>query len=527
MTYNNQAGEIRAGGCQTTLYRNDSYKFYYQLPTNVSDLNNQICGPSNSKGVLCGECQDGFTVSLLSAVNCVNCSDISHGLIKHLAVTYLPLTVLFVIIIIFSINVVSGPINSFLFFGQITTAHFSNIGDMLSVLESQGTSTFSRRTSTLIFASLYDVLNLNFPSPTVCTTSNLSRMEVYALRYVSAIYPLIIALLLYSGITLHYRNFRPIVHCWKPFLKCFLRFKRSVNAKTSVIDTFATFTVLSYVKLLLVTGFILLPKYVYNSQGKTIGLVAFYSTSYPFFHRLHLPFALLSIFVSLTFIAIPPIVLLLYPTSFFQKCLTRCKMNSQALRTFVEIFNGCYKDGLRGTRDCRYFAGLYFIFRIIVMIFIPVPRQIFFNLSALLYFFIALLFVVVNPYKKHVYNVIDAVMFSLMGSIYFIFTMNIEYILLTGHPSTPLLILTDVLYSLPLLCFVLFIVYWVLDRKTRCIRKIKGSELLRCLFQAQQEVDLNAPDRLLNPEEYQSLAGDSQLEAMRDLEKNSTTYGSI
>ena len=101
------------------------------------------------------------------------------------------------------------------------------------------------------------------------------------------------------------------------------------------------------------------------------------------------------------------------------------------------------------------------------------------------------------------YNVIDAVMFGLMGTIYFLVTWNIQHILFTGHSSTPLLVLTDVLYSLPLLYLVLFIVYWVLDRKTNCIQKIKSYKLLRCFFQDQKEdFDLLIPHRVLNPEEY-------------------------
>ena len=114
---------MQVGYCMT--YDN---KFYYPLPTSASDLNVQVCGPSNRKGLLCGECQDGFAVSPVLIISCINCTDDSHGWIKYSAAAYLPITILFVIIITFSINVVSGPINSFLFFGQVTTAHFLNIG---------------------------------------------------------------------------------------------------------------------------------------------------------------------------------------------------------------------------------------------------------------------------------------------------------------------------------------------------------------------------------------------------------------
>ena len=155
---------------------------------------------------------------------------------------------------------------------------------------------------------------------------------------------------------------------------------------------FATFILLSYGKLVFL---FLNPQPLYNGEGQKLSTsVMTFSPSTLFFHKEHLPLAIFSIFVSLTFIAVPPIVLLFYQAAFFQKCLTRCKMNSQALRTFVETFQGCYKDGTNGTRDCRYFAGLYFIFRIII-IFIA---TVLISESILVCGFIALLFALVRPY---------------------------------------------------------------------------------------------------------------------------------
>ena len=530
MTYVNETGEVRAGRCSNTFFRNDSNKFYYPLPSNTSDLNDQVCGQSNSKGLLCGECQDGFAISPLTTGSCINCTGVSYGWIKFLASTFLPSTALFVIILTFSISVVSGPINSFVYFGQVTVFHVIDISLFTSVFEPQGASTFSRRKSTMVIAAFYDISNLNSPTPmqAVCFASHLSRMEALALQYVTAFYPLLIVVLLYGCIELHDRNFRPIVRCWKPFLKCFLKFRRSVDPKSSVIDAFATFILLFYTKLLVVTGSILMSDKMYNGQAERVSTVAYYSPNLQYFHAKHLPFALLSIFISLTFIAVPPVVLIFYPTSFCQKCLTRCKLNSQALRTFVETFQGCYKDGTNGTRDCRYFAGLYFILRIIPLLLTFGDYQAFMNLSALLYLLIALFFTLVNPYKKHIYNIIDAIIFSILGIIYLLLTWSIEDVLTAGHSSTPLLVLIDVLYSLPLLYLILFIVYWVLDRKTNCIQKFKSHKLLRCFFQkeSQREDFCNTiPHRLLNPEQYESVADGSHQEPLR--EQSSTAYGTI
>ena len=538
MTYVNETGELRAGYCEQTYFRNDSYKFYYPLPTEISDLNDRVCGPFNREGLLCGECQDGFAVPPFSPIECINCTSISNGWIKFITFTYLPITVIFIVIVVFAISVVSGPINSFIFYGQITTSPFLSIGLVMSVLGAQGTFTYANRISTVVVAALYDMWNLYIFRaiiPLFCLTHNLRSIQAYALEYILAFSPLVVIVFLYVCIRLHVSNFRPVVYCWKRFLKCFLCFRKSVDPKTSVIDAFATFILLSYAKLLFVAGRFLFRTRLFNGQGKILKTAVFaYDASIQFFHAEHLPLALLSIIVLLTFIAVPPIVLLFYQAAFFQKCLTRCKINSHALRTFVETFQGCYKDGTNGTRDCRYFAGLYFILRIIaVILFSTAVPYIAIAVSALLYWCTALLFALVQPYKVPLYNVVDAVIFALLGSIYILITFIFITALFNGHSSTSLMILTDVLYSLPLLYFVLFTVCWLLNRKTGCIQKLKSHKLLHCFFQDQEEAeredfDAAVPHRLLNPEQYEVMTSGSQAEYREPLsaeKSSSNTYG--
>lgn len=505
MTYDNTKNETIAGSCIQSFFSDDSIKFFYPLPTNVSELNDQVCDPYNREGLLCGKCREGFAVSALSVINCVNCTDTPNtrnGII-FLSVTYLSITTIFMVILIFSISIVSGPINSVIFFGQITASTFFNLGYIESVLEAQGIGfSYKRRNPTTLLAAIYDILNLNiFVAfiPPFCLTETFNSLQALALQYSSAFYPLILIFLLYICIKMHDSDVRPIVYCWRPFQKCFLRLRRSVDAKTSVLDTFATFILLSYVKLLFIVGSILWPIHAYNSQGKTYSTLYVYSSGIEYFHTKHLPYSIPSFLVMLTFIAVPPAVLLLYPFSLFQKCLTKCKVNSQALRTFVEIFQGCYKDGTNGTRDCRYFSGLYFILRIIATVLAFVTSQTHVTGSAFLYWITALLFVIIRPYKKQAYNVVDAVIFSIMGSIYFLLTRNIVQVMLTGRPSASLLALTDVLYSLPLLYLVLFAVGWVLDRKTDCVQKLRSFFHNREVLQSEDFYSV-APHRLLNTE---------------------------
>ena len=527
MTYSNETGEVKAGTCPQSFFRNDSYKFYYSLPSEVFDLNDRVCSPSNSQGLLCGECQDGFAVSSTNIVNCINCTGVSDGWIKKIAIRYLPITLFFCATIVFSISIVSGPINLVIFFGQATTSCY-DVAFIVSALGSQGTSTYSNRASTTTVAAIYDLFNLRVLRsliPPLCMTDHLTRLQAFSLESAAAFYPLIIILLFYICIQLHVRNFRPVVYCWRPFLKCFLHIRRSIDPKTSIIDAFATFIHLSYVKIMFVAGTILTPSILYNRYGHKLStLVLYISTDIQFFHKKHLPYAIPSIFILLTFTTLPPIVLTFYQSSLFQKCLSRCKMNSQALRTFVETFQGCYKDGITsGTRDCRYFAGLYFILRIIIATLSFANVELFTLGCSALYWCAALLFAFVKPYKNSFYNFTDAVILGLLGTIYTFLIFNGAYVFFTGHASIFLLVLTDILYTIPLLYLVLFVVYWVVNRKTNCMQRLKD------LFQQTINDNFDIAHRLQNPEEYEELTRGNNVQCPEPLktEHSSNTYGSI
>ena len=107
-------------------------------------------------------------------------------------------------------------------------------------------SLVSNRLSTVVVDGIYELFNLNFFytfMPPFCLTRHFSTVQTFAF------YPLVAIIFLYVCIRLHASNFRPVVYCWKPFLKCFLRFRRRVDPTTSVIDAFATFILLSYVRL--------------------------------------------------------------------------------------------------------------------------------------------------------------------------------------------------------------------------------------------------------------------------------------
>lgn len=118
----------------------------------------------------------------------------------------------------------------------------------------------------------------------------------------------------------------------------------------------------------------------------------------------------------------PTLVLVLYPFTWFQKILHHLNLRSLALNTFIDSFQGCYKDGTNGTCDCRYFAGFQLALRLTLGIAFAFTKE------SLVSAFLASLalgvyitaFILCRPYKKELYNKTDIppLMVLLLASVY-------------------------------------------------------------------------------------------------------------
>ena len=96
--------------------------------------------------------------------------------------------------------------------------------------------------------TFYDIWNLEFFNsliPNSCLYEGLSTLNIIALQYVSAFYPLLLIGLAYTCIELHGRNGKPIVWLWKPFHKCKVKLNKIWELQWSVVHAFATFLLLS------------------------------------------------------------------------------------------------------------------------------------------------------------------------------------------------------------------------------------------------------------------------------------------
>ena len=123
-----------------------------------------MCGPLNRKGIVCSECADGFGPSLTSfGYECVNCTDAWYGVSLLLFLEFVPITVFYVIILVFQISVTSAPLPCFIMYGQwIVVALYLSAYSDNSLRQIMFTENGQLRIEMKIILTLYGVLNLDF-----------------------------------------------------------------------------------------------------------------------------------------------------------------------------------------------------------------------------------------------------------------------------------------------------------------------------------------------------------------------------
>ena len=216
-----------------------------------------------------------------------------------------------------------------------------------------------------------------------------------------------------------------------------------------------------------------------------------------------------------TYIAIPPIFLFLYPSKIFQKCLQICKQKYNALHTFMDIFEGCYKDGTSGTCDCRYFGGLYFLIRIsFSSVWLALTYKWHWAILVIMFGVAAILVAGFRPYKQTSYNVLDVFILALLTLLFQIYLVIITRGSLTGRFSRGLFGLLSVLGILPLLYFIILVSYHFFACLIRwhhfnCIQQKWTALQQYCVQMKRQSSKLaeerELPDRILHPDLYDSL----------------------
>ena len=365
-TYNWNSGVTTIGYC---LYGcNPSHDSIFEAPTNISSIKTTMCSSYKRNGSLCGTChKETYPASYSFSMTCIYCKHTILSWIAFFMWTLTPVTIFYVIVMLLSANLMSSKLSGYIIFSQSITSPF-----IVRVLLLEHTDISRFRIIYQIFGAIYGIWNLDFLrtfSNGICLGTN-SLITLF-LDIVIAIYPLSLIMVTHICINLYGKN-KAVTIMLKPVVKYITKFRKS---QTSTIDSFATFIYLINIKILNSCLDLLIPVQIYkltDTEIKNTSRRLFYDADIVYYGADHKPYGIAALTVLIFLVLLPTLLLLVYPFKLVQKLINLLLSPRWQLvvRTFVESFNQCYKDGTKEKeKDCRYFAAFPFVIRITIFLF--------------------------------------------------------------------------------------------------------------------------------------------------------------
>jgi hypothetical protein len=478
----------------------------YHRYTNIP-LDLDVCKYKQRTGTLCGKCQPNhYPLAYSFSLKCVECRHIRWNWGRYVMAAYLPLTLFCLTVLFLKINIASSHLHAVIFFCQGMSV--PTLTRNLLVFFSTD-NFFVTLIKTVL--SVYGIWNLDFFRPfysDICI--GIGILPTLALDYAIAVYPLLLVIISYLLIVLYDRNYRVVAIMWRPFRVLLSFFKSNWNIRTSVIDSFSTFFLLSNIKCLGVSFDLLVPTRVYHLHGHTYNYTwaLYISGDIEYFGREHLPYAILAIVMLAVFVVLPVAVLALYPFKTFHSFLNLFPFRWYILYTFVDSFQGCYKDGTEpGTRDCRWFSAVYFATRSLVFVLFAVTLSGgFLPICTLLLLLVVIIFITFKPYKSRFarhfqLNTIFLVLYAMVFAI----AMSIEHATIAAAREYLkfLWFVALLLAVVPLITFLGLILYRVFS-KNCCLTlayRLCGWYKGYASVGGNEDADAYC-DRVVNPQEY-------------------------
>ncbi len=385
------------GYCDYTKVQHE-YNAVYKLPIPLKT--DSLC-TKGREGILCGKCLDGYSVRYHSEdYRCKKDSEqCTFGILMYIMTELLPVTVIFLLIIICNISFTSGALNSFILFAQIANFHSFNHDNYTS---SSKALTYIMRGQSFI----YGFFNLQLDIVQHCLWKGATTLDVLAMKYAAIVY----SLALVMGLVFIFN----CCSCTKIHKLCAWQ-RRSFHS--SVIHGISAFLVMCYTQCARTTILILQTGSLRMEGPKQYkGKVVYMSGGLNYFGEEHLIYAIPAIFFLVFFVALPPVILVI--NSFTTQVIIIINrrgvpMSTRLINTLLMIrlkplldsFQGCFRD------KCRSFAGIYFIYRALLSYDFRLSSN-FFSSSEILFVGIICLHAVTQPYKTKWHNIVDILLFT-------------------------------------------------------------------------------------------------------------------
>ena len=343
-------------------------------------------------------------------MECVICRDYQYNGLKYIAAAYLPLTMFFIVVAMFSISFTSPTL-----IGLVMVCQLTATPALLELLElfSSGTKygQFLKLSAT-IEALLY--LDFGRIYYTFCLNPTASAIDLKCLDYGIVVFPVLLILFTNLLVNLHSKGVRPVVRCWSATMAILRPLRQKLRVKTSLIDVFASFLYLSLSRLLITSMYVVMPQLYYQSSDGSTNLVTrhgvFNDPTLVYFGKVHTKYALLAILMFLLFYLMPVFLLFAHPFSCFQRFLNKTGLNSVVLQMFIDVFQGYYKDGTNGTRDYRFLSVFPFLLISVEYVTFDVATTFFYYLACFFVLIYLTIIWVLQPFKQFKHNFVTGVM---------------------------------------------------------------------------------------------------------------------
>ena len=459
-------------------------------------LDKLVCG-SEATGILCSACREDYSTNYHS--NDLVCSKGSCklGWLLYILSEIIPITVLFLIVITLNISFVTGELNGFIFFAQMFDSVSTTANGFIPAPELPDQAVTIARLFYLFFN--FDFFRHNKLS--FCLWSGANSLDMLAFKYITVAYALLliaITVWLMNKCNLYRR-----IYCL-----------RASTMRSSITHGLSAFLVMVYTQCATISLKILDFTYLHSKGHIYNRTVVTYYGDIPYFHPQHLPYAIPALFCVIFVVILPTAILLLYPscfkvTSIFHLGENRCsswmlqRVPHAYFKPFADSFQNCFKDNL------RFFAGLYFVYRLALLISWLIPSLFTQRFMLLELLFVSMLLVhsIFQPYRKRFHNMLDSFMFFLLSVINGITVYNYHYakIDFTNKIGTNALIhIQAFLAYLPLVYFVVFMITSIV-KKVKNLHSLKTSLLSIHLNQLMKKSgsDNDLPSRLKDNAEFE------------------------
>ena len=160
--------------------------------------------------------------------------------------TMAPVTLFFMCVVIFRLNITAGPLLAYALFCQTYIFGMQNDLFIYKYFSSHSNMFLTALFKiSLVLCSSWILQFLRFTTSKFCISAKLTGIHIQMLNLLTTIYPVLLIIITYILMELHARNYRIIHILWKPF--SFLTNKVKITSVTSdaVIHAFATFILLS------------------------------------------------------------------------------------------------------------------------------------------------------------------------------------------------------------------------------------------------------------------------------------------